>query len=118
MRPSFTTLAVGLFAVFAVTAPAALAPPTLHATVGLRTIKLTNANGQPVGNLRARVYRVRVTDRSRIRNFHLKGPTGTVDRKTALAFVGKKAWTVRFTKGSYLFYSDKGRLQRGTFRVN
>lgn len=57
---------------------------------------------------------MRVTDRSRTRNFHLIGPA--VNRRTGMAFAGTVTWTLRLARGTYRFGSDPrltGRLVVG-----
>jgi hypothetical protein len=110
-------LPVVVFALFSASAPAARAPATLNGSVGLSTIKLKTASGQPVRILRPAVYRLVVTDRSRRRNFHLMGPTGILNRKTTLNFVGTQIWRVKLTTGAYAFFSDTVRSPRGSFSV-
>jgi plastocyanin len=59
-------------------------------------------------------FRVRVVDRSRTRNFHLRGPG--VDRRTSKPFVGTATWTLELRAGTYRFGSDprlSGRLVVG-----
>ena len=59
-------------------------------------------------------YSIAVTDRSRLRNFHLVGPG--VDRRTGRPFVGKVTWKLPLTAGTYRFGSDprlRGRLTVG-----
>ena len=58
--------------------------------------------------------RITVTDRSKTRNFHLRGPS--VNVKTSKAFVGTKSWTLDLGSGVYRFGSDpklSGRLVVG-----
>lgn len=54
--------------------------------------------------LKAGTYTIVVNDRSRRDNFHFKG--GKVNRKTGVAFVGTRRWTVTLRKGSYRYRSD------------
>jgi hypothetical protein len=110
-------LLVGVAAASPATALSARVAVPLYATVGAGTIKLTNSTGGPIRRLRVGVYRIVVSDRSSHRNFHLVGPTKTVDRATTLAFVGKVVWTLRLAKGRYRFYSDRYPSLRGTFTV-
>jgi hypothetical protein len=89
----------------------------LRASVGLNSIRLDDGSGRPVRKLPAGVYRIVVADRSSRRNFHLAGPTGTVNRSTTLRFVGTQVWTLRLAQGAYAFYSEAGRSLRGAFTV-
>ena len=114
-------LVAGLLAFFLGASAGALAAPAatqqLQATVGPgRTIslRLPNAGNPPI--LKAGRYTIIVTDRSRRDNFHL---LGHVNRKTGIAFVGKRRWTVTLTKGIYRYRSDAHpRSLLGSFQVS
>jgi hypothetical protein len=108
---------VGVAAASTATALSAPLAVPVYATVGTGTIKVTNSTGGPIRRLRVGAYRIVVSDRSSHRNFHLVGPTKTVNRATTLAFVGKVVWTLRLVKGRYRFYSDRDPSLRGTFTV-
>jgi copper binding plastocyanin/azurin family protein len=54
--------------------------------------------------------RLAVSDRSANANFHLRG--NGVDRRTGLAFEGRKSWVVRLARGSYRFGSDRSGLKQ------
>jgi hypothetical protein len=54
--------------------------------------------------------RVTVDDRSAKANFHLRG--NGVDRRTGLAFRGRKTWLVRLARGRYRFGSDAAGLNQ------
>ena len=109
------TFLVGIFAASPAIASAARLAIPLQGTVSLRAINVTNTTGAPVRRLRAGGYQFIVTDHSPTRNFHLSGPM--VNRKTTLAFVGRKVWTLKLVKGTYRFYSDKGRSLQGVITV-
>lgn len=49
-------------------------------------------------------YRIVVRDRSRVRNFHLRGPG--VNLKTGKTFMGSVVWTIRLAAGNYRWGSD------------
>jgi hypothetical protein len=118
MRYGLAALAAVAVGVSAATAAPLRVPARLLATVGPgSTIKLTDTSGRSVRRLRAGLYRIVVRDRSRVRNFHLAGPVGTLDHKTTLRFVGTVVWSVKLVKGSYRFYSDSRPSQRVTFNV-
>jgi hypothetical protein len=90
----------------------------LVATVGPAfTISLRTAAGKRLGRLRAGRYTITVRDQSAEHNFHLLGPG--VNRKTGVAYMGTKTWTVRFRKGKlYRFRCDPHLFSmRGSFRA-
>jgi plastocyanin len=93
-------------------------PPLLTASVGPgQRISLRNARGARVTRLKAGRYRVRVTDRSAMHNFHLVGPG--VNKKTTARFRGTVTWTVSFRKGrTYRFVCDPhAKVMKGSFRA-
>ena len=49
-------------------------------------------------------YRVVIQDQSSMHNWHIQGPG--VDRKTGIAFVGTKRFTVELTAGNYEIQCD------------
>jgi plastocyanin len=69
-----------------------------------------------VRTLKAGSYRIRVTDRSNIHDFRLKGST----RKTitGVAFTGTRTVTVTLRRGTVTYFcSPHASSMRGTFRV-
>lgn len=114
----------GAFTVGTGPAPPPPPPPTplakaqtLRATVGpTPRISLRTANGAAVRGLKAGPYQIAVNDRSGFHNFHLTGPG--VNKKTTVAFVGTRTWTVRVRKGvTYRFVCDPhAATMRGSFR--
>jgi hypothetical protein len=71
-------------------------------------------NGGNPPRLRAGLYTFVVSDLSRRDNFHLLG----VERKTGIAFVGTRRWTVTLRKGTYRYRSDAHPIAlRGSFSV-
>ena len=100
------------------TPPATPPPPRrLTASVGPGfVISLRNTAGRLVRAVKAGVFRITVRDRSRSHNFHLVGPG--VNRKTGVAFVGTRTWTIRLRAGTYRFVCDPHRARmKGSFRV-
>lgn len=80
-----------------------------------RTIGLQLPNGSVPPRLKAGRYTIVVNDRSRRDNFHL---LGAVNRKTGIAFTGKRRWVVLLRKGLYRYRSDAHpRLLSGGFQV-
>ena len=99
-------------------------PPvrTIYASVGPgRAISLKTETGKPVVALASGPYRIAVSDRSAVDNFHLTGPD--IDKKTGLKFRGKIVWKVDIggavPYGSrYSFSSDRtGARLRRAFRI-
>lgn len=90
----------------------------LIATVGPgATISLRTTSGRRVTRLRAGRYQVVVRDRSTMHNFHLIG--AGVNKRTTVAFRGKRTWTVTFRKGKqYRYVCDPHRTRmKGSFRA-
>lgn len=90
---------------------------TLTATVGpSATISLRTASGRRVTSLRRGRYRIVVRDRSRMHNFHLRGPG--VNRFTTVRFRGTVTWTLSLRRGTYRYVCDPhARFMKGSFRV-
>src|SRR3954453_1505656 len=92
-------------AVAALVVPSALAAtPTLNGTVGPGfTIALTKA-GAKVTKLKAGTYVIKVSDKSNIHNFRLKGPG--VNKATSVAAMGSATWKVTLKAGKYTIVCD------------
>jgi hypothetical protein len=88
-------------------APAAQAYTTFYGTVGPgTTIVLKRANGTVVRNASRGNKTFVVRDRSSFHNFHLKGPG--IDRRTGVAFVGKRIWSPLLLRvGRYTIVCDR-----------
>ena len=98
-------LAAAAIATAALAAPGAsqAATPKLTGTVGPGfTITLKTAAGKNVTALKAGSYRIVVSDKSRMHDFHLRGP-GLNKVLTSVDFVGSKSVTVRLRAGNYSF---------------
>jgi plastocyanin len=98
-------------------APASAATPVLHAEVGPGFKIEVEKAGKDVKRLKAGSYTIRVEDKAAIHNFHLIGPG--VNKKTAVAFVGKRTWTVTLKPGKYTYQCDPHAASgmKGSFRV-
>jgi plastocyanin len=97
--------------------PAAVAAtPTLNGTVGPGfTITLTKG-GAKVTKLKEGSYVVKVSDKSNIHNFRLKGPG--VNKTTSVTGTGSSTWTVSLKKGKYTFVCDPhATIMKGSFTV-
>jgi plastocyanin len=84
--------------------PSAAAPPTVKGSVGPGPDITLTSGGKAVHQLKAGKYRIKVSDKSDMHNFHLKGPG--VDKKTSVDGEGNVTWTVTFKKGKYAFQCD------------
>jgi plastocyanin len=89
---------------------------TLKGTVGPGfTITLTQ-NGKKVTTLKAGKYKVVVSDKSNIHNFHLTGPG--VNNATSVGGTGSKTWTLSLKKGTYKYVCDPHKTSmKGSFKV-
>jgi hypothetical protein len=73
-------------------------------------------NGVLVKTLKAGRYQIKIEDETSAHNFHLFGPG--VNKRTSVAFVGERIWTVTFRKGTYRYVCDPhSASMRGSFRV-
>ncbi len=112
-----------LVALVAITAAAVVpaataATPVLYGTDGPGfTITLKKAStGTKVIKLRHGTYIFKISDKSKIHNFHLIGPD--VNKKTLTPFVGKKTWTLTLHKGTYRYVCDLHKtFMKGSFIV-
>ena len=85
---------------------------TLTASVGPGSTIFLKKSGKAVKTLKAGTYKINVSDKSKVYNFHLLGPG--VNKKTGVTFKGKVTWTVKLKKGSYSYKCDakKGMIRR------
>jgi plastocyanin len=107
-------------AALAVTGSGSAAPAkTVNGTVGPGfTIGLA-MQGKKVTKLKAgTAYRLVISDRSSIHNFHLSGP-GFNRVFTGVEYTGTKSFVLRLKKGSYRFVCDPhSGIMHGGFRVS
>ena len=112
-------LAAGVVAALALAAPigATSSVTKLTGTVGPGfTITLKKGTAK-VKTLKAGSYKITVSDKSNIHNFHLKGP-GVNKIITATPFKGTKTVTVKLKKGTYKYVCDPhASLMHGSFKV-
>ena len=102
----------------ALVVPSALAAtPTLTGTVGPGfTITLKKGTAK-VTKLKAGAYVIKVSDKSKIHNFRLKGPG--VNKTTSVGGTGTATWKVTLKKGKYTFVCDPhASIMKGTFTVS
>ena len=121
MRPTLTRTVVVLLPVLllalAVATPAPAATRTLSGKVGPGFTISLKYKGKKVRSLPAGRYRIRVTDRGDVHNFHLRGP-GVNRVITGEGFEGTKSRTFRLRKGTYRYVCDPHSDEmRGSFRV-
>jgi plastocyanin len=110
----FVALAALVAALFV---PAALAAtPTLTGTVGPGfTISLKHGT-KTVKTLPAGTYVFKISDKSSIHNFHLRGPG--VNKLTSVGGVGSSTWKLKLKKGTYKFVCDPhASFMHGSFKV-
>jgi plastocyanin len=100
VTPARVVLVVALLSlVLAAPASPAAAPKKLTASVGPGfTISLK------AKSVKAGTYRIVVSDKSEIHNFHLTGPG--VNKSTSVEFTGTQTWTVKLKKGTYRYVCD------------
>ena len=118
-RTPAAVLAVVIAGVFAVAAllPAVAAAKTLSGTVGPGFTISLKSGGKKVRSVKAGRYTVRVSDKSNIHNFHLRGP-GVNKVITSVGFRGTKSTTVRLKKGTYRYVCDPHASEmKGSFKV-
>ena len=112
-------LTAGLVGALALAAPigATSSVTKLTGTVGPGfTITLKKGTAK-VKTLKAGSYKITVSDKSNIHNFHLKGP-GVNKIITATPFKGTKTVTVKLKKGTYKYVCDPhASFMHGSFKV-
>jgi plastocyanin len=108
---------LAVFAAFVLLTPAAAKANTFYGRVGPGfTITLKRADGTIVRRVQHGRHTFVIRDRSSIHNFHLFGPS--VDRRTGVAFTGRRRWSVRLRTGTYRYRCDSHRTtMRGRFTV-
>ena len=113
-------LAVSLMAamlLLVIAGPGSAAPKKLAGTVGPGFTISLKLSGAPVTKLKAGQYRLVVSDRSSIHDFHLTGP-GVNKVVTSVPYTGTKAVLLTLKKGVYTFVCDPhASVMHGTFRV-
>ena len=96
--------------------PAAQAATILTATTGPGFTITLKKGTTKVTKLKAGTYVIRVSDKSNIHNFHLKGPS--LNKTTSVTGTGTQTWTVKFKPGVYTYVCDPhSTIMRGTFKV-
>lgn len=111
-------LALAALAVAAIAAvPAAQAATTLTGIVGPQfNISLTSG-GAKVTKLKHGIYTIKISDRSSIHNFRLKGPG--VNKTTSVGGKGSYTWKVTLKPGKYTYVCDPhASIMKGSFTVS
>ncbi len=94
------------------------AVPKLRGTVGPGFTIQLKQGAKRVTKLRAGTYRLVVSDRSPIHDFHLSGP-GLNKVATGVSFVGTKTIKIKLKRGTYRYVCDPHRtLMHGRFTVS
>ena len=76
-----------------------------------------SSKGKIAKKLKAGTYTFKISDKSNLHNFHLKGPG--VNKTTSTPKKGNVAWTVKLKKGKYTFVCDPhATFMKGTFTVS
>ena len=109
--------ALAVVAVLALLAPATAKARTFYGTVGPgSTITLKRADGTIVRRVKHGRHTFVIRDRSSTHNFHLFGPG--LDRRTGVAFTGRRRWIVTLHAGIYRYRCDPHRTtMRGRITV-
>ncbi len=122
MHPRPLARAAGLLLASVAFASPAAAHPAATALAGAVgpgfTIALTKG-GATVTSLRPGTYRITVTDRASVHEFHLLGP-GVDKVITSVPYTGRKSVTVVLKKGTYTYQCDPHAAQgmKGTFKLS
>jgi len=89
---------------------------TLKGTVGPGFTISLKYEGKTAKTLKAGTYKVVVSDKSSIHDFHLTGPG--VNKSTSVGGTGTKTWTLKLKKGTYKFVCDPhASVMKGSFKV-
>ena len=104
--------------VAALVVPSALAAtPTLTGTVGPGFTITLKKGSTKVSKLKAGKYVFKISDKSSIHDFHLKGPG--VNKSTSVGKTGTSTWTLTLKKGKYTFVCDPhASIMKGSFTVS
>ena len=104
--------------VAALVVPSALAAtPTLTGTVGPGFTITLKKGSTKVSKLKAGKYVFKISDKSSIHDFHLKGPG--VNKSTSVPKTGTSTWTLTLKKGKYTFVCDPhASILKGSFTVS
>ena len=104
--------------VAALVVPSALAAtPTLTGTVGPGFTITLKKGSTKVSKLKAGKYVFKISDKSSIHDFHLKGPG--VNKSTSVPKTGTSTWTLTLKKGKYTYVCDPhASIMKGSFTVS
>ena len=97
--------------------PAVAAAKTLSGSVGPGFTISLKSGGKKVKSVKAGTHTIRVSDKSNIHNFRLRGP-GVNKAITSVGFKGTKSATVKLKKGTYRYVCDPHASEmKGSFKV-
>jgi plastocyanin len=102
----------------ALVVPAAFArTPILTGTVGPGFTITLKQGSKKVTKLKAGTYVFKISDKSSLHNFHLRGPG--VNKTTSVGKTGTSTWKLKLKKGTYKFVCDPhASLMKGSFKVS
>jgi plastocyanin len=111
------TAVLAVLAAVPLLAPGSASAAKFFGTVGPgMTITLERGNGTTVRRIQAGTHTFVIRDRSVSHNFHLLGPG--IDRKTSVAFTGRRRWRITLSVGTYRYRCDPhSAMMRGRFTV-
>jgi hypothetical protein len=113
-----TALAVLVISASLLLAAAAfgMSTPTLKGTVGPGFTISLKKGAKTVKSLKAGKYTFKISDKSNIHNFALKGPVKKT--LTGVSFTGNKTVTIKLKKGKYTYYCQPhASTMHGSFTV-
>ncbi len=101
----------------ALAAPAAFArTPTLNGVDGPGFTITLKQGSKKVTKLRVGTYIFKISDKSSLHNFHLRGPG--VNKTTSVGKTGTFTWKLKLKKGTYKYICDPhASLMHGSFKV-
>jgi copper binding plastocyanin/azurin family protein len=118
MHPRSGLALLALVAALLLSAPTGAAPKLVSGSVGPGFTISLSSGGKKVTSLKAGTYRIDVTDRSAIHDFHLSGP-GVNKVITSVSFKGRRSVTVTLKRGTYRYVCDPhASFMKGSFRVS
>jgi plastocyanin len=117
MKRIIVLVVVAALAAFALSGLGQASTPKLVGTSGPGFDIEVAKGGKDVKTLKHGTYKIVVRDKSSAHNFHLFGPG--VSKKTSVAAVTTKTWTVTLKKGKYTYQCDVHAASgmKGSFRV-
>ena len=116
IRLLIVALGAAVVLVVPTTATTAIEATLLTGSVGPGFTITLKKGSTKVRTLKAGTYTIRVSDKSNIHDFKLKGSTRKII--TTVAFKGTKTVTVKLNKGTVTYFcSPHATIMKGTFKV-